>query len=159
MRSQETPMPGGQAYRTEINGRVYEAYLLSATMGNEIFVILTKLFGPAISSALNISDLGKFLKTQDIGDLNIDFPGIVKKISENLNNDDYMKMIKTLTGSCTCDGSQIEFEGHFRGRYGEMFKVLAWTIKINFEEVIKDFFLTTGSSVQKDKAKSKSQST
>lgn len=160
MRSQETPLPGGQAYSTEINGRIYEAYLLSATRGNEVFVILIKLFGSAIASAVNVSDLGKFIKTQDIGDLNIDFTSIVKKISENLNTDEYINMVKTLTGTCTCDGSRIEFDGHFRGRYGEMFKVLGWTIKINFEEVIKDFFLTTGNtSVQEDRVKSKSQNT
>lgn len=163
MRSQETPSPGGQAYRTEINGRVYEAYLLSATRGNEIFVILVKVLGPAISSAINITNLSKFKESKDMLDINLDIPSILKILVDNLKVDEYMDVVKTLTGTCTCDGSRIEFDGHFRGRYGEMFKVLAWTIKINFEDILKDFFFEAESTLpsKEDQAEeqSKSQST
>ncbi len=162
MRSADSPSPGGELYKTIINGRPYEAYLLSATMGNEIFVILVKFLAPILSAIVTKENVSKFKESKEFGDLDIDLKEIAMMASEKLDVDEYSKVVSTMCGTCTCDGKRFEFDGHFRGRYGEMFKVLAWTIQINFEEVLQDFFFeddSTNQSEEGDKAALPSQST
>ncbi len=162
MRSVDSPSPGGQLYKTIINKRPYEAYLLSATMGNEIFVILVKYLSPILSTLINVDTLTKFKESKDLSDLNLDMVQIATIASEKLDVEEYQKVVSTLCGTCTCEGKRIEFDGHFRGRYGEMLKVLWWTIQINFEEVLKDFFFgddSTNQSEEDQKEKISSQST
>ena len=158
MRSVDSPSPGGELYKETINGRSYEAYLLSATMGNEIFVILVKFLSPILASLVTKENVSKFQKSKDLGDLDIDLKAIASLASEKLDKEEYKQVTSTLCGTCTCEGKRIEFDGHFRGKYGEMFKVLWWTIEINFGEVLKDFFFEDDSTNQEEEAQTESLS-
>ena len=101
-----------------------------ATKGAGILKRLAKLFGQSFSAILESSD------EESEGQI-----GVAKAIgllSDNLDKDDVVDLIKVMLSSVRKNGQPIHFDNEFGGRYDVMFKVVLWVAQENFGSFFPD---------------------
>ena len=117
----------GEAFVKEINGCPYKCSLFASANGLKLLAELKGFFGPALGSTLgrNLDDA-------------------IARIGGGLTPDGIVQlMLRVLDQTTIEEGGKIKslgnrdvFNLHFRGKYGEMFKVAAFVLEVNYA----DFF-------------------
>jgi len=106
-------------------------HLLMPSKAFKMATILTKMIGePLAAMASAPARKGKEL------DLTGSLPTAVKALTANLADEGTLQMVKDLVGTCTYNNAPINFESHFQGKLGHLFKLVAVVVEVQF----KDFF-------------------
>ena len=124
-----------QAFQCQstINGKDYVIQLLPTSVSLEVSQKLVKALGPAFGVLLdNNSDESMYQMEQTL------FTDLFIAIAKQLDNLELTTLLQVLLKGAYCDGQAIDFDEHFRGKFGELLLVGEWALKENF----KDFFIS-----------------
>lgn len=122
----------------EVDGLNFEVHLFMPSRAFEIGAKLIRLIGEPISNLANAKNVDdETLYTKII-------PTAVKSLTQNLDNKEFLTLVKTLISSATHDNKPIAFDEFFHGRLGLLFHLLVQIIMVQF----KDFFGGVVKSVQ-----------
>lgn len=125
-----------QTIDVEIDGHKYTLVQSPATVALKNMATLTKLIGEPLAMAAGgmNEDVGAFL------------PKAVKVLSEKLDEDKVVGLVKDLLKSAVYNGQPVTaiFDTHFQGRLGSMFKLLLEVLKHQYA----DFFDILSASLQ-----------
>lgn len=135
MRTQEDGTP----FQKVICKNEYKTYMLSGTRGTEILLKLSRMYLPSVGVVIDEVFTPKNEGKDNVGDFDISFTDIAKEIVKKMDTGENLQIIKSLVEPCTRNGKQVDFDYDFRGKYMELFQVIAWTIELNFG----DFFLSS----------------
>ena len=96
-----------------------------ATKGAGILKRLVKIFGASFSAILETKD-------EDNEDGLSGVAKAVDLLTDNLDKDDVVDLLKSMLSGVKKNGQQINFDNEFGGRYDVMFKVVLWVAQENF---------------------------
>ncbi len=135
-------------HEKNINGRLFRVSQFPTMRGYKIFHRLAKGLIPAIASVFG-SLSGD---AEKISELDIDGDGLGKAIEmlfTELDEDKSEALIRDLLSLTFVDGQEVmpQFDVLFQGDYGTLFKVLAFSVEVNFKSFLGD----SGSEILKQK--------
>ncbi len=124
----------------KINGNSYIIEDWDVEKSLETLVWITKTFGESI---LNLFMSGEALKVLDALD-GEELPpetqekaeALVSKLFMNLEPAEYVKRVKTITKGTFCNAKEIDFNQHFRGKIGELHKVLFAILRHQYSDFL-----------------------
>lgn len=121
----------------EINGRKYTVSMFPAGTGFQIMFELKNALGPAVGSL--IGDKAEMVLTMLGGDL-----------SKEGALDLILRLLELTTVEGTGEGLGVEdaFNNHFAGRYGELLKVLAFVVEVNFADFFAEIKSVIGAGMK-----------
>lgn len=129
----------------EIDGHMWKVSQFTATEGLKILSRLVKLLGGPIGKALTgLKGDGSIL------DAKIDFGMLgsaMGELTERLDEEEIANLVKKLLSNTRCDGKEVagQFDLLFMGRYGMLFRVLAFVVGVNYKVPLADYLqLATG---------------
>src|SRR3990172_1744537 len=102
-----------------IEGEDYEIEQFASTKSLRILTALIKLIGEPIGLAVGLKDqkLNPDQESKIIG-------AAVRALCDRLDEDKIIILIKELIDSTRTNGAKINFEIHFQGRIGHLFKLI-----------------------------------
>lgn len=112
-------MFGNRVKTTEINGKEFQIHLLRASDGVTIAQKLSTI-------------VATFLETDDKGEVDLDFSKIAKAVTSSLTDKELLEILSKLLKGMAVDGKEISFDEYFSGNYGELIKILSFTLQENF---------------------------
>jgi hypothetical protein len=71
----------------------------------------------------------------------------VRALSEKLDEDNVIALVKEFVGegACVCDGAKVNFNTHYEGKLGHMFKVLKTALEVQYGDFFVDLKGSLGS--------------
>lgn len=120
-----------------INGKVFKVSQFPAMRGWKVFTKLAKGVFPAIAG------LAGSVKDWDNDDIDLDREGLVeavKYIVTELDENKSEALIRDLLELTWCDGQEVmpQFDNLFKGDYGTLFKVLAFSVEVNYKSFLEN---------------------
>ena len=123
-----------------IGGNTYEVSQLPYSIGHKVLLRLMKAVGPSLSQLFaNAPELkGKKVSELDLKELAPSAAAVSQRLAEDLNEEDFQYVTDTLAeySWLVRDGKKLpllqEREFLFAGNYLEMFKWLAFALRVNF---------------------------
>lgn len=73
-----------------------------------------------------------------------------KALSDKLDQDEVLNLVETFCSypACLCDGKQFDFNTHYEGRLGHLFKVLKAALEVQYGDFFADISAPRASKVQ-----------
>lgn len=129
----------------EIDGATYSFSQFGAKQGVKTLLKIGKMIGEPMALAFgSFSGEGPLLERKIDGNM---LGMAAKALFSRADDNEVLELITLLAAtSCQCDGKQIDFNSHYEGRYGHMFKVLQAAIEVqygNFFDALTDLGATT----------------
>jgi F0F1-type ATP synthase alpha subunit len=125
----------------QIDGVSVEVVQFTATEGLLIAQKLMKLFSSGASEVIgSFDDVSKLSNVMDM-DISGDVIGrMVKGLADQLEGEGTVDLIKRMLLSTKIDGVLVggQFDTLFMGRFGTLFKILGFVIKVNFANFSND---------------------
>lgn len=112
-----------------IDGVDYEFTMYSATKGAKMLSKLTRLIGEPLAMFADEEKIDK-----DLGKV---LPLAMRALSEKLDDDVVVSMIKDILAEARVGGNQVSviFDTHFAGRYGHLFKVVGEMLSFQYGDL------------------------
>ena len=120
-----------------IDGKKYEFEQFGAKHSLRIMARLTKIMGEPLAMAIGaLSNKEKGASAKSILDRQIDgdiLGKAVKALVERLDEDTVIDLMEELTAKSTlCDGKKIDFNAHYTGDIGHLFKVAYAALEVQY---------------------------
>lgn len=109
-----------------VDGQKYNVTQFSASKGMKLLTRLVKILGEPMASFLSNPDAQQEQA----------FQVALGSLSDKLDEDVVLNTVKELVDSVSTSEGPIQFDLHFAGRFGHLFKVLGEVLKIQYG----DFF-------------------
>lgn len=131
--------PGPKSEERTIGDNTYRVTQLVSKDARPTLIRLFKLLGPSIGQMVEDAMAGRSINP-DIG------VGVaISQLADRISEDDLERLIDTLVQNKTLARKtengwplldKAGFDVHFTGRIGEMFKVLAFALEVNFQDFL-----------------------
>lgn len=115
-----------------IQGKTYEIEALKTTPAMILWERVMKVLAPTLGVGIDSLRAGEF----DIPVENDTFRHLAITFTTSLGDVQFASTCKDVLQSLKCDGKEVDYEEHFKGRLGLLFEVLSYSFEVNF----KDFF-------------------
>lgn len=131
-------MPGPKEEERAIGDCTYRVTQLTSEPARRLFVRLFNVLGPSIGQLTGAVKSGSAI-------LDADLSGVFATLARDLTPDELEAVIKVLCDNKTIaydhDGKwpkldKKDFDFHFTGEVGKMFKVLAFAIEVNYRDFL-----------------------
>lgn len=127
-------------HQHEINGNLYSIKLLPASVGLGVGTKLIKMFAPVIGIVADNSNEEKFVIPED----NNFFFEASTVLVNSMDEDSVVEMVRLLLADLSYNGVTVDFDTHFRSKYGELFAVLEVALKENFGDFLVSYLKAKG---------------
>lgn len=110
---------------TEIGGNTYAVTLFTTSTSIKLLRRLVKVLGPSLAalfegtSEFSLDDSGPITKAMSL-------------LSDNIDKDDVVELLKDLVKNTRRNGSEINFDIDFRGKLTELFQLSVFIVKENY---------------------------
>lgn len=127
---------------TTIDDVAYVCHMMPATMANKVLVELSGALGhPLLVAIATMFEGGGETEVEHVVDT------AMKLVMSRLPPDDADRICKTILNGVSASGAgplhELDnFDSHFRGRIFHLWKVVFWSIKVNY----RDFFYAANSN-------------
>jgi hypothetical protein len=118
-----------------VDGAEYKLHLFSPTRALKLSARLAKFIGEPIAAMASAA--GDEARSLDV------LPIAVKSLLNNLHEDEVIGLLKDLIACATHENKSINFDLHFEGALGRLFKLSTEIIKYQFS----DFFAVIGQAI------------
>jgi hypothetical protein len=130
-----------QTQQIVVDGATYSVTQFSATKGMKLLTRLTKILGEPMSVFMS----------DENADAQKVLPVAIAALSERLEEDMVVQTVKELMDGVRDSDGPIQFDTHFAGKFGHLFKLLAKILEVQYG----DFFgalIAKGSALQQKQA-------
>lgn len=139
-------------HQREIDGNTWIVNEFSATEGLRLLASLTRLGGGAVAKAIEAlpadgSILGMGLNMGLLA-------AAVADLANRLNEDEVVDLVKRLLATTLCDGKEVarQFDVVFQGRYLTLFKVVGFSLEVNYKLPLADLLAAASGADEQEKA-------
>lgn len=130
----------------EIDGKTYEFSQFGAKLGVRTLIKISKIVGKPMGIAFGSIETGDGKqKPSSLLDMSYDkgmLAAAIEALTERMDESEIEELLILLTSTtCLCDGAKIDFNGHYAGKYGHLFKVLRAALEVqygNFFDALSD---------------------
>lgn len=124
-----------------IDGQEYFFSQFGPKLSLKILTRLVKIAGEPLAIAISSAQTkdGKIKLDKDID------PDILgraaRALSERLDEDEVLSLIEQLTSgdAVTCDGKKVDFNSHYDGKLGHLFKVFGAALEVQYGNFFDEF--------------------
>ena len=121
----------------------YTIHQRDATKSLKLFTTLVKLFGVPLSKALDvgsIEDIKGLLPTEDGEGSKIDISNLVSSLTERLDEDKIVKLVKTILEQTRQGGREADkhFDDIFSGKLKHLLSVVIEVLKVEYTAFPQD---------------------
>jgi hypothetical protein len=116
----------------------YQLKLLPARQGLVLGTKLVKLLGTSIGVSVDSGIIDGEVKDYSFA------TNIAVAITSSMDRVDVVEIVEELLSELAVGGTEVEFDTHFRGNYGELMAVVQWSLHENFGDFISGFLKAKG---------------